>query len=94
MDNSIWYGYEDQPYKSGSKKNKISRSNHKHVYEHCLIKIIEFPRGWWRAQYCTQCGRIKDLHMDWGQEPTQKELTTLPQFEITSFFDKKVTLHD
>lgn len=94
MDNNVWYGYEDQPYRSGSKKTKSPRSDHKHVYEDCLVKILSFSHMWCYGQYCTKCGRIKDLHMYWGQEPSQDEIIILPKFEIDSFLDKKVTLQN
>lgn len=59
-------------YKKKSKKKPPRKSDHKHVFEPC---VLEYPRGWFKKQYeqnedrnvaigsyCPLCGKVGDFN--------------------------------
>ena len=53
-----YFNYEDEltPYKKKRGKRKISKSNHKHLYEKCLV---EDEGCLTLGKYCTVCDKVE-----------------------------------
>jgi len=88
---NLWFGYEDEPYRSKPKKRKNKRSKHKHEYAPCLIrqkwdndyiKLTDY--AWHEGSYCIHCGYIRNIYFSWGDSP--QDDSDLPKFEIDSLF--------
>ncbi len=91
MDNSLWYGYEDQPYKSSPKHSKSKKSNHKHVYKPCLIDDKKFL---WQGKYCIKCGRLQITSFLWDMISTEDQ-KNLPKFIVDNIWkDKYISFTD
>lgn len=56
---NIWYGYENEPYKSKTKKRKTKKSDHKHIYKPCYVKYQTSKDEYiHKAEYCVLCNKV------------------------------------
>lgn len=96
MNNDLWYGYEDEPYrKASSKQSKTKRAKHKHEYAQGLIKDnrTHLSSQWQRVKYCIHCGRIQTINF--FSDITEEELKSKPCFIVEDMFSiKNVPLQD
>jgi len=89
------HDHEYDTYRKPAPKKKVKRAKHKHQYSNCLIKATHdkygFINHWHRGEYCTICGRIKNVYI-FDDPITDKELKSLPKFEVESYVERYVTL--
>lgn len=87
-------------------KNKIKykKSNHKHLYDDCLLVCAEFADKVIKGQYCKECGKLivgellyispiqKDSYSykTMNEDEAKAEHPHLPLFHINNVFQKYV----
>lgn len=78
---------EEPKYVKKKKKVSVKKSNHKHIYEPCLLK---YNKDMYGATYCIKCGRIDDIFFRANVITNDK----IPTFDVTErgLFTKKVDL--
>lgn len=80
---------------------KIKKSNHKHIYNECLLETKEHI---FRAEYCKICGKIKQIYFfeiipsengmysiwkSYSKEEMKNIFYGLPIFEINDIYKEK-----
>lgn len=96
--------YEDEEvkYRKKSQHRPPKKSKHKHDYQPCLFRapIDDFDiaigrhsvHKIFRGTYCSECGKVGEWNIyDYltGKRITEKEVLTLPLFDVNDVFKTK-----